>query len=100
MGFMYIGRVNGINLYKHGITRSYLNLDDDGTCYIAAGSGCYSPADFELELRKLERTLKYLHATLETPYDNIFAARKRETLRQHGISSLTLHIDPEEIKVH
>jgi hypothetical protein len=29
VGFMYLGRVNGINLYKHGITRSYLNLDDE-----------------------------------------------------------------------
>ncbi len=34
LGFMYMGRVNGINLYKHGITRTYLNLDDDGNCYI------------------------------------------------------------------
>ena len=25
-GFMFMGRVNGINLYKHGISRSYLNL--------------------------------------------------------------------------
>src|SRR5215471_14208325 len=25
VGFMYMRRVNGINLYKHGITRSYLN---------------------------------------------------------------------------
>ena len=24
VGFMYMGRVNAINLYKHGITRSYL----------------------------------------------------------------------------
>ena len=23
-GFMFMGRVNGINLYKHGITRTYL----------------------------------------------------------------------------
>jgi len=27
VGFMFMGRVNGINLYKHGITRTYLNLD-------------------------------------------------------------------------
>ncbi len=66
VGFMYMGRVNGINLYKHGITRSYLNLNDEGDCYIATGSGCYRQADFELELKKLEETLKDLHATLET----------------------------------
>jgi hypothetical protein len=31
VGFMYMGRVNGVNLYKHGTARTYLNLDDDGT---------------------------------------------------------------------
>jgi len=81
VGFMYMGRVNGINLYKNGITRTYLNLDDEGNCYIAAGSGCYRRADFESELRKLEGTLKDLHATLETPYDDVFIARKRDELR-------------------
>jgi len=30
VGFMYMGRMNGINLYKHGITRTLLNLDDEG----------------------------------------------------------------------
>lgn len=29
VGFMYMGRVNGINVYEHGISRSYLNLDDE-----------------------------------------------------------------------
>lgn len=38
-GLMYMGRVNGINLYKHGISRTYLNLDDDGTCYVAGRHG-------------------------------------------------------------
>lgn len=28
VGFMFLGRVNGINLYKHGIARKFLNLDD------------------------------------------------------------------------
>lgn len=100
VGFMYMGRVNGINVYKHGITRSYLNLDDEGNGYIATGWGCYSHADFELELKKLEGALKDLHAALETPYDDIFVARKREELRQQGISLLTLQIDPQEMKVH
>ena len=25
VGFMYMGGINGINLYKHGITHTYLN---------------------------------------------------------------------------
>lgn len=82
MGFMYMGRVNGINLYKHGITRTYLNLGDEENCYIATGSACHRRADFEFELKKLEETLKSLHATLETPYDDVFIARKQEELRK------------------
>lgn len=100
MGFMYMGRVNGINLYKHGITRTYLNLDDEGNCCITTGSGCYGLVDFEFELKKLERTLKDLHATLETCYDDVFIARKREELRQPGVSLLTLQVEPQEMKVH
>jgi len=102
VGFMYMGRVNGINLYKHGITRTYLNLDEGGNCYIAAGSGSgnYSLVDFDLELKKLAETLKALHATLETFYDDVFIARKQEELRQHGISLLTLQVEPREMKVH
>ena len=100
VGFMYMGRANGINLYKHGITRTYLNLDDDGNCYTATGSGCYRRADFDSEVRKLEETLKAVHATLETSYDDLFVARKREELRQEGISLLTLQIEPQEMKVH
>ena len=99
-GFMYMGRVNGINLYKHGITRTYLNLDDEGNCYTGTGSGCYSLVDFVFELKKLEETLKGLHATLETPYDDVFTVRKRKELRQRGVSLLTLQIEPQEMKVH
>jgi hypothetical protein len=90
VGFMYMGRVNSINRYKHGITRTYLNLDDEGICYIATGSKCYRCADFEFELKKLEGTLQGLHATLQTPYDDVFVARKREALRQQGISLLSV----------
>jgi hypothetical protein len=100
VGFMYMGRVNGMNLYKHGITSSYPNLDDEGNCYVAAGSGCYSLVDFELELKNLEETLEGLHATLEAPYDDVYIARNRQELRQHGVSLLTLQIESREMKVH
>lgn len=99
-GFMFMGRVNGINLYKHGISRSYLNLDDDGTCYVAGEPGCYLQADFDQELAKLEECLRGLRATLETPYDESFIARKREVLGQQGISLLTLQVEPDEVSIH
>ena len=93
---MFMGRANGINLYKHGITRTYLYLDDDGNCYAAGKGGCYLPADFEQELSKLERLLKGLATTLETSYDENFISQKRETLRQHGVTLLTIQVEPAE----
>ena len=98
-GFMYMGRVNGIHLYKHGISRTYINLDDAGNCYIAEPHGCYSPAVFELELAKLEQCLGTLQATLKTRYDDVFIAIKRETLRQQGISLLTIQVAPADVLI-
>lgn len=99
-GFMFMGRVNGINLYKHGISRSYLYLDDDGNCYAAGKPGCYLPADLDQELSKLEELLEGLRATLETSYDEGFMAQKREALRQQGVSLLTIQVEPDEVTIH
>ena len=55
-----MGRVNGINLYKHGISRTYLYLDDDGNCYAAGEAGCYLATDFDQELSKLEKLFERL----------------------------------------
>jgi hypothetical protein len=100
VGFMFMGRVNGINLYKHGISRSYLNLDDDGNCFVAGKRGCYLLADFDHEISKLEGCLKGLRATLETSYDASFMAQKREALRQQGVSLLTIQVEPDEVTTH
>lgn len=99
-GFMYMGRVNCINRYKHGISRTYLNLDDEGNCFIAEPNGCHTPIIFELELAKLENCLASLQAALETPYDDVFIARKREVLRQQEISLLTIPVEPEDVLIH
>jgi hypothetical protein len=97
---MFMGRVNGINLYKHGISRSYLFLDDDGNCYAAGKPGCYVPANFGQELSKLEECLRGLGASLETSYDEDFIAQKLEVLRQYGVSLLTIQVEPDEATIH
>ena len=97
---MYMGRINGINLYKHEICRDYLNLDDDGNCYIADGPGCYRRVDFESQLNKLKESLSAFNADLGTPYDEGFIARKTEELRQHGIFLLTIEVEPADVLIH
>jgi hypothetical protein len=58
------------------------------------------PADFEQEILKLEKLLMEGGATIETPYDETFIAQKRRELRQHGISLLTIQVEPDEMTIH
>lgn len=99
-GFMYMGRVNGINLYKHGIARIYLNLDDLGRCYLCRRYGAYERADFATELARLETPLAQLGETLESNYDDCYTARKREVLKKAGISLLRVEIKAEELSIN
>jgi hypothetical protein len=99
-GFMYMGRVNGINLYKHGIARMYLNLDDSGDCYLYRGNATYETGDFAVEIAKLEAALAELGETLESVYDESYKARKEEALRRAGISLLRIELEPENRSIN
>ena len=95
-----MGRVNGVDLYKHGITRTYVYLDDQGTCYEPRKPGSFVPTDWDTELRKLEACLAALGWTLTTPYAEDFVAQKRNALLKQGISLLTITADPQETNIH
>lgn len=95
-GFMFMGRVNGINLYKHGIARLYLNLDDQGQCYVYRGKSCFEAADFAVELQRLEKALAELGETLDSVYDETYIARKTRDLRKAGIELERIEIDVED----
>ena len=97
---MYMGRANGIHLYKHGIARMYLNLDDSGTCYAYLEDATYEPTDFAVELAKLEAALAELGETLESVYDDSYKTRKKKALREAGISLLRIEVEPENKSVN
>lgn len=99
-GFMFMGRMNGINLYKHGIARMYLNLDDSGHCYVWHGNGILLSADFATELARLETALRELGETLESAYDEAYIAKKRETLERAGIPLMRFEIEPENHSIN
>jgi hypothetical protein len=94
-----MGRLNGINRYKHGIARRYLFLDDRGRCYAQRDSR-YEPTDFATELTRLEAALKQLGETLETVYDEAYIARKDAALRGAGIKIVRLQVEPQDISVN
>ncbi|HEU0142403.1 MAG TPA: hypothetical protein VFQ79_21960 [Bryobacteraceae bacterium] len=95
-GFMFMGRLNGVNQYKHGISRRYLFLDDEGRAYESAGRDEFREIAFEEALGRVEAPLGVLGATLETPYDAAFIGRKAEALKAAGIETLRILIEPED----
>lgn len=99
MGFMYTARINGINLYKHGMARTYLNLDDSGQCF-SYRNARFEKVDFASELAKLEASLAELGEALKSVYDEAYIARKEEALREAGIPLLRVEIEPEDRSIH
>jgi len=96
-GFMFMGRVNSINQYKHGISRRYLLLDDEGRAHQAFGRNEFREIPFEEALALVEAPLKELGATLESPYDSAYVRLKEATLREVGIEVLRIRIVPEDM---
>jgi hypothetical protein len=100
VGFMFMGTTNGVHRYKHGITRTYLNLDDDGNCYLPGADGIYLPADLDTEINKLETCLTAMGFSLTMPYDEDFIAKKRKALQDQGVSILTITVEPRKTNIH
>jgi len=96
VGFMHMGCVNGVHQYKHGITRTYINLDDQGNCYVWNQTLGFVNADFEVELSGLEADLRKCNETLEVPYDEDYIALKEEVLQSLGIQTLRIKAEPED----
>ena len=94
-----MGRIHGVNRYKHGITRTYLNLDDHGRCYEVGERGTCTLVNWDVALAKLESALSQLGASLTTAYDDAFIDRKRKVLQQQGIALLTLRVEPQESNI-
>jgi hypothetical protein len=100
VGFMFMGRVNGINLYKHGIARTYLNLDDSGQSYVCREKWRFEKADFDAQLGKLVAALAELGETLESVYDASYIEQKKRALQKAGISHERIAIQPEDFSIN
>lgn len=91
-GFMWMQRVDEhdttIELYKHGITRRYLNLDSDAQTYRYTGSG-YIPIGLEEALDWVFEGLEEMGWTRDTVYDDDFVAKKYAALREAGWTVIT-----------
>ncbi|MBV8845632.1 MAG: hypothetical protein JO307_22735 [Bryobacterales bacterium] len=95
VGFMFMGQLsNGINQYKHGISRQYLLLDDDGVAYERVKDGAFRRIATREAIARIEESLQEMGETLETPYDSTYISRKDAALRAAGFKVLRFMIDP------
>src|SRR5260370_42544605 len=67
-GFMFMGRSNGINHYKLGLSRRYLFLDDVGQSYEADVRNEFREIPFVEAMSRVERPLKDFGDTLDPAY--------------------------------
>ncbi len=98
VGFMFMGRLsNGINQYKHGISRQYVFLDDDGVAYGRIHDGGFRRIAKSEATARIEESLRTIGETLETPYDCEYIRSKDAVLRSAGFEVLRfkVHPDPE-----
>ena len=88
-GFMFMGRLaNGINQYKHGISRQYLFLDHDGVTYERVHHGGFRRIATREANTRIEESLREMGETLETPYDSEYIRGKDATVRAPGFGVL------------
>jgi hypothetical protein len=95
VGFMFMGRLsNGINQYKHGISRRYLFLDDDGVAYERVHDGGFRRIATSEAISRIEESLREVGETLESPYDSEYIRLKDAALRAARFEVLRFRIDP------
>lgn len=86
-GFMWMNRVTDgdrvIELYKHGITRRYLNLDKNSQAYRYSDHG-YVAVTLESALDHVFDGIEEMGWTRETKYDEQFIRAKHKALRASG----------------
>jgi len=96
---MFMGRINSVFLYKHGLSRRYLNLGDDGRAFRYLGKNRFEEIAFEDALLWVSEPLIEMGETLETPYDDEYRMRRSAALRSAGWEELRVEVEPVDIVV-
>jgi len=96
-GFMFMGQHGTVYLYKHGMTRAYLNLADDGKG--GASSKCFDQASKTYVSIPMEEAIKHAFDGLEamgvspkTSYDAKYRAERDHALAAAGFRTITTSI--------
>ena len=99
VGFMFMGKRDGISFFKHGISRRYLLMNDSGRTYEERSHGLLAEIPFEEALARVEEPLIELGESLLTSYDDEYILRKEQVLRAAGFETFRIVIEPDEEEV-
>ena len=74
-----------IELYKHGITRRYLNLDQKGSAWrYDSEARTYRPEPLPVAIESVYRDIEWLGAERSTVYDAAYITARNRKLRDLG----------------
>jgi hypothetical protein len=94
-GFGFMGYVGDIRMYKHGITRRYLNVDPKGKVYrYDSDKDEYFITSLDLAVDNVFDGIKEMGWTRETKVDDEFMAARRRALEEAGWT--ILQVGPTE----
>ena len=91
-GFMFMGYRDdpaGLRLYKHGITRRYLALDEHGRAYRYTAFG-YVEIPLDVGIDEVFEGLEEAGATRQTVYDDEYRAVRDAELARAGYGVIRL----------
>lgn len=97
MGYATAGRGTRIRLYKHGITRRYLMLDERCRPYTYTERGEYVawPYGLESAIDRAFEGIEQLDATRSTAYDDVYIAERDAALAAAGWRVITMKLEAE-----
>jgi hypothetical protein len=89
---MFMGYSDDVRVYKHGLTRRYLNLDPEGRAYTRKGSQ-WEEVPLKQAIDTAFDGLSSMGFKRSTPYDEKSRAKRHKILRDAGWAIVTLGDD-------
>ena len=87
--FMFMGYSGAIRLYKHGLTRRYLNIDPEGRTYGYAGNGRYFEIPVEAAIEACYERLEEMGYTRDGDHQAMREDRYRR-IKETGWTTVRL----------
>ena len=96
-GFMYMGYVDGIHMYKHGFTRHYINLDRKGNAYrYVETTNRYVPIHTDVAIEHVFEGLEEMGLTRASVWDHEAMVLRQKAMADAGWT--VINVGPDEDK--